>query len=221
MLAQDDPVRTRPTVRYRVVRALLAVVAGLVVVNDLVRAFTTVTGRTLLTFGGADGRLPLSQLPQLNQADLREGAAGTLADLDFGARVFAAAPSMIEALTVMFAFFLLLRVLKGVALAAPFSAPVLSGWRRLTMVLLVGGCVQVLVETAASVYIASRMGLLFGAGQVMPEDQEAFLGGDYVIVSAALPQWPIAILIAGLVAWALASAFRAGAKLEADVDGVV
>jgi hypothetical protein len=56
---------------------------------------------------------------------------------------------------------------------------------------------------------------------VTPEQQDAFLGGDYQSIGTNLPQWPVSVIVAGLVAAALTAAFRAGARLEDDVDGVV
>ena len=213
-------VRDRPLL-LRLVRAVLLIVATLTVVSDATRVITITTGRVLFAMGGADGRLPLSHLPQLLQADLSEGASGTLADADLSLRLLSALPAVLHAVTIVLATVFLLRALRGVALARPFDAFVLTSWRRLSIALLAGGIAQGLADTAATTYLNTRIGLLFGAGQVTPDERDAFLGGDYQSIGTNLPQWPVAVVVAGLVAAALTVAFRAGARLEEDVDGVV
>ena len=205
----------------RLVTTGVVAVAVLTVLGDLVRTVVTSTGRVLVTFGGADPRLRLSDLPQMIQADLREGATGTLADLDLGMRLLGAAPSLVHAVTVALAAWLLLRVLRGISGGTPFSPRVLGSWSRLSVVLLAGGVLHALLETAAVVYLSSRIGLLFGVGRVTSEQSEAFLGGDYQGIGIDVPHWAVPVLVAGLVALALTTAFRAGARLERDVDGVV
>lgn len=138
-------------------------------------------------------------------------------------RLLGAAPSLVHAVTVALAAWLLLRVLRGISGGTPFSPRVLGSWSRLSVVLLAGGALHALLETTAVVYLSSRIGLLFGVGRVTPEQSEAFLGGDYQGIGIDVPQWPVPVpvLVAGLVALALTTAFRAGARLERDVDGVV
>lgn len=203
------------------ITCVLVVVAALTVLGSLVTTVVTSTGRMLVTFGDADPRLPLSSLPQLLQADLREGASGTLADLDLGMRLLGAAPSLVHAVTVGLAAWSLVRVLRGVSAAAPFSPRVLKSWTYLTLVLLVGGVVEALADTAAVLYLSTRFGLLWSGDGLTPEEKIAFLGGDYMGIGIDVPTWPVPILVAGLVALALTTAFRAGARLERDVDGVV
>lgn len=217
------PVRLRssPRVSYRLVSTVIVVIATLTVLASLVRAITIITGRTLFAFGGADGRLPLVYLPQLLQADLREGATGTLTDAALSLRLLGAVPSLVEVAVIAVAAVALLRVVKGVSRAEPFGATVLANWRLLTLALLGGGILQGLADTVANVYLSSSIGLLLGAGRVTPEQRLEFLGGDYSGIGVNLPQWPLAIIVAGLVALALDAAFRAGARLERDVDGVV
>ena len=214
------PLRQRPRVS-RFVRAALLIVATFTVISDLTQTITILTGRVLFAFGGSDGRLPLSHLPQLLQADLRAGASGTLADADGWLRVVCAVPSLIHAVTVVLGTVFLLRALRGIAQARPFDAFVLTNWRRLSTALLAGGVLQGLFDTAATVYLASGIGLLFGNGLVSSEQKDRFLGGDYQSIGTNVPIWPIPVIIAGLIALALAAAFQAGARLEKDVDGVV
>lgn len=203
----------------RVVTGSVLLVATLTALGAVGTAIMTVTGRYLFAIGATDPRRSLTELPQMFRADLREGATGTLADLDLGMRVLGAVPSAIHAATVVLAAWLLLRVLRGVSGGTPFSGQVLNSWSRLSVVLLAGGVLQAVVDTAAVVYLSRRVGLLYGTATF--DESRAFLGGDYEGINIGVPDWPIPILVAGLVALALTTAFRAGARLERDVDGVV
>jgi len=217
---ESRPLRGRPRV-FVVARSVVLIVATATVLTDLIQVVTIITGRTLFSFGGADPRLPLSYLPQLLQADLHDEATGTLAEASILLRIVCALPSLIHAVTIVLATIYLLRALRGIAQAQPFHPVVLTSWRHLSIVLLVGGLVQALVDTIAVVYLSTGVGLLYGTWNEGPDGQENFLGGDYQGISIDLPQWPFTIIIAGLVALALTAAFRAGARLEKDADGVV
>lgn len=217
---ESRPLRERPPV-FRVVRAVLLIVATYAVIGDIAQSVAITTGHATVALGGSDGRLPLSYLPQLLQAELREGASGTLADAAISLRLLCALPNLIHAATIVLATVYLLRVLRGIAQAQPFDPFVLTSWRRLSVALIVGGMVQSLADTAAMVYLSSRIGLLFGAGHVSEAQRVEFLGGDYETLGTNTPQWQVAVIVAGLVALALTAAFRAGARLERDVDGVV
>lgn len=131
---------------------------------------TITTGHALLAGGGTDGRLPLSFLPQLLQADLREGATGTLADAALSLRILCATPFLVQAIAITFATVALLRILKGVAWARPFSTDVLKNWRLLTLALLGGGVLQGVMDTVANVYLASSIGLICDALDCTPQD---------------------------------------------------
>lgn len=207
--------------RFRIVSIIVIMVATLSVAFSLLQVVTIVTGHALLTTGGSDGGLPLATLPQLLQADLREGATGSLADAALSLRLLCASPFLIQAILFTTASVALLRIIERVSAAEPFGAPVLKNWRLLTIALLGGGVLQGILDTVANIYLASNIGLLFGAGQVTHEQASRFLGGDYEAIGTNFPQWPLAIIIAGLAAFALSSAFRMGAQLERDVDGVI
>jgi hypothetical protein len=196
------------------------IVLVLTVLHDITQVITTSTGRVLFALGGSDGRLPLSSLPQLLQADLREGTQGTLAEAALSLRLFAALPSLVHAVTITAAAILLIGILRRVSLGRPFSGGVLDRWRWVTLVLLAGGALQALADTGANLYLSRSIGLL-GAGYVERDEVKMFLGGDYSGIGTNVPQWPIAILLAGVIALALGAAFRAGARLEEEVDGVV
>ncbi|MFP7761857.1 hypothetical protein [Marisediminicola sp. LYQ85] len=179
---------------------------------------TILTGRTLLTFGGADGRLPLEHLPQLLQADLRQGSSGTLADADLLLRILSATPALIETMIIVAATVFLLRALRRIASSEPFHPMVLRHWKLLASILIGGGILQGLADTAAGAYLFTHISV---TAQFDPAQRNEFLGGDYVAIGTNLPQWPVTTIVAGFVALALMTAFRSGAKLERDVDGVV
>lgn len=207
------------------VRGVVIIVAAFAVLGSFTAGLTTILGRTLFAFGGADPRLPLERLPILLQADLREGATGTLADADPLLRVLSGVPLLIEAVTVVLAARLLLVVLGRVSRRDPFGAAALLGWRRLTGTLLIGGVLAGLISTAAFTYLNVALGSWpFGIGAGLDfssEERNDFLGGDYQGIGIDFPQWPVSLIVAGLVALALTTAFRTGARLERDVDGVI
>lgn len=220
-IESESPVRPKRA-RYRVINIIVVGIASLAALFTLVQVATIVTGRALFTFGGADGRLPLVHLPQLLQADHAEGGSGTLADLDFSMRLLGASPMFVQAVVFVVAAVALVRIVSGISRAHPFNDVVQSNWKLLTMALLGGGLLQAGLETVAWAYFSSRIGLLFGSGLgITREEQEAFLGGDYSAIGVAMPSWPLTIIVAGLVALALTVAFRIGARLEREAEGVV
>ncbi|PPH25793.1 hypothetical protein [Rathayibacter sp. AY1F9] len=211
-------VQERPRV-FRVARAGVLIVAMFSTLGALTQGITVAMG-SLFAFGGADGRLPLTSLPQIKQAELRAGATGTLVDADPLLRLLGGLPSLLQAATIVLATVFLLRVLRGVAVARPFDPFVVSSWRGLSLALLIGGVAQGLAATAATIYLVARLGSFDGSSAAAAQ-RAAVLGGEYDVVTWSVPQWPIVMLVAGLVSFALAAAFRAGGKLEREVEGVV
>lgn len=224
-IIESRPVRERPRA-MRVTRVVLLLVMTWTVLSDASRTITTATGRYLSTGGGADSGLPLSELPQVRDAVLRQGASGSLADADLLLRILGAVPSLVHGVTVVLAVAWLLRALRGIAQGEPFHAFVVANWRRLAITLLVGGLAQGVVDVVAHAYLAAGLGIgaAFGAlGTFSAGEPTAptFLGADYDSVSSTGATWPVDLLLAGLVALALTAAFRAGARLAEDADGVV
>ena len=86
---------------------LASAVGGIAVIRNLTTAVQILTGRFLYYFGSGDPRLPLVQLPQLLQADVRPGHTYTVADLAPGLRVLCASPSVVAAGTIAVAVVLL------------------------------------------------------------------------------------------------------------------
>jgi hypothetical protein len=193
---------------------LIAVIAVLVALDDLVHVITVSTGRVLIALGGAEGRLPLSALPQLLQADLREGTTGYLTDAPWGLRLLAASPAAIHAVTVLWAALVLTGILRYIAGAKPFEAPAISGWRHLAFILVIGGALQGLADTFAVFEIAHLSTESMFTGKHL-------LGADYSGIGVNIPQWPILLIVLGIVAGSIAAAFRAGARLQEEALGVV
>jgi hypothetical protein len=201
-------------------RALIAVAAGLAALVSLIQAVTTLTGRTLLTFGGADGSLSLTHLEQVIYAQPADGSAVHLSEADLAFRVLSALPSVLQAITFVAAAVALLPILKAVSSGSPFAPTVLRNWRRVALALVGGGVLQGLADTAAVVYLSTHLGLL-GAVPLSPAERAEFLGGQYSVVSVDIPHWPIMTILAGIIAFTLMLAFRAGSRLERDAVGIV
>ncbi|MFT2752391.1 hypothetical protein [Clavibacter sp. Sh2088] len=224
-IIESRPVRERPWV-LRITRFVLLLVMTWTVLADASRTLTTITGRYLVLVGEGDPRLPLADLPQLADAEPAAGATGALADADLLLRILGALPSLVHGVTAVLAIAWLLRALRGIAQGEPFHAFVVANWRRLAITLLVGGAAQGIADLASHAYLSAGLGFgaLFGAVGTFSAGEpqnSAFLGGDYASISSRAVTWPVDLLLAGLVALALTAAFRAGARLAEDADGVV
>lgn len=205
----------------RLVRAILITVAAFWAISHLSQGFTLITGRFLWTDGNVEPGLPLEHLPILTTAELRPGTSATMEDADLLLRWANAMPLFLEAATVVIAAWLLLRVLRRVTQREAFSTNTINYWKALALTLMVGGVLIGLINTFATLYTSTHVGLWPSTGQRDRDAQADFLGGDYVGINIDFPYWPISLIVAGLVALALTTAFRAGAQLERDVDGVI
>ena len=212
---QRDQVAEGIGSRNRLTHGVIAVVAAIAVVDSLARGAMAIAGRTLFVGEGARGGLPLTWLPMIDAAQLAPGATGDLRDADLLLRIGAGSPPIIEAVTVAIAAAILIGILRSVARATPFSSTVVTGLRRLAIVLLSGGIVAGVLSTIANIH------LIINAGPVSGSDRTAFLGANYSDLTIGLPQWPTPLTIGGLIAVALLAAFRSGAQLMDDVDGVI
>lgn len=212
---------TKPKgVVYWLVRVVIIAVTAVWAVSLVLEGFMLIMGRLLWTIGGAEPGLPLDRLPVFLQAGLRPGTSGTMQDADLVLRLLNAVPLFVEALTVLIAAWLLLRVLRRVAEREAFTPTAISRWRALSVTLIAGGVLTGLLNTVASGYINWHLGLWPNRDGAGRDAVEELLGGDYSAIGTAIPDWPVAIIVAGLVALALTTAFRVGAQLERDVDGL-
>lgn len=183
---------------------LASMVGGIAVIGNLTAAVQIIAGRYLFSFGGGDPRLPLVQLPQLLQADVRPGHTYTVADLALGLRVLSATPSIVAAATIAVAVFLLAGVLSRIATGRAFDLPVRRRVALLSVVLIGGGLLQGLLDTAAIAAIAVSL------------DRAAIQG-----IGTNTPSWPWTLIVVGVAVSALGAAFAEGARLKEDVAGVV
>jgi len=99
-------------------------------------------------------------------------------------------------------------------LTAPFSSAVQRGWEKLASVLVFGGILQTVAGTIAVAVLSS----LVQAG--MPGGGGPF-GASYSAIGINGPDVPWMLILLGIIAGALALAFREGARLEEEVAGVV
>lgn len=183
---------------------LVSGVGGIAVIGNLATAVAIVTGRSLFTFGGADPQLPLTSLPQLLQADVRPGHTYTVTDLAPGLRVLCASPSIVAAGTIAVAVVLLVGVLNRIAAGRAFDPPVRRRLALLSAVLIGGGLLQGLLDTAAIAAVVASV------------DQEAISG-----IGTTPPDWPWTLIVVGVAVTALGAAFTEGARLKEDAVGVV
>ncbi len=190
------------------------VVTGAAVVNQLLGVFTMISGRVLITVGGAEPRVDLTRLPQVNQAEIREGATGFLSDAPLWLRYLCATPSVMHVVVAVLAAVLITGVLRRIATGAPFSPRIRTGLRTLSAVLAIGGVIIGVTDTIAgrAVYDVATS---FLSGDRFP------LGADYEVVSTKLPRWPFFMIITGIVGFALSAAFQPGGRFEEKTNGVV
>jgi hypothetical protein len=199
----------------RVASVAICLIVGVAVLNDAVRAITITTGRSLFVFGGADGRLPLTYLPQLLQAERRDGSTGFLVDAPSWLRLLCASPAVVHAVTIALAAVVVIQIVRRIAAAQPFAKTVLRNWTRVSLILIIGGVIQGIVDSIAVQAIFDLASVGHQGGGEFP------LGADYSGIGTNFPQWPFFMILLGIVAAAIATAFRAGAQLEDEAVGIV
>jgi hypothetical protein len=190
------------------------IVAVLAAVGSALEIFTVIMGRAVFALNGADPRLPLTSLPQINQAELREGTTGYLADAPAWLRVLCATPAMVYILIALLAAVLITRALRGIAASRPFSSSVRRSMTVLSLILILGGILYGVLDRIAGQAIYD-VAVTFTQGIQFP------LGADYAVTSTNPARWPFFMIITGVVGLALSTAFRAGARLEEAADGLV
>lgn len=200
--------RTAESRSVRVARRLVDTLGTLAVLGALLSAWTIVTGRYLWTGGGADPRRPLVELPQLLQADVRPGQSFYLEDLDPWLRILCALPDVVAAATIVLAMVYVVRVLDGVGRGDAFGPRTLAAVTRLGVVLVAGGVLQGVLNTAAVAGLAAL------TGRREFTERVSGLGID-------APHWPWTLIVVGTVVLAVSAAFREGARLQRDVAGVI
>lgn len=156
----------------------------------------------------------IDSLPQLLQFDQRTDAPMTVLDLPIWVRMLCAAPDLIQALALATSAFLLLPMLMAIGEGDSFGRPVQRHLHRISVVLVVTSVavplVDVLAQWQLSVAIWSYQAELVAAGI-----EHGYSMGTRVPL---IPWLPLAL---GIVAAALSWAFRDGAALEKEAEGVV
>lgn len=209
-------VRTRSRRRVDMALLILGAVVTVAALADLIGVFNMTTGLFIINAltGDRAHHQPLTTLPQFLQAELTPGTTGDLTDLGLGTRLLCATPTAINLVTIVLAGLLVAGIISRIQKGQPFSAAVLRGWRRLGGVLVVGGGLQTVMAMVA-------VGVL--ASMVAHEDVHPSLvfGASYSGISINGPDVPWMLLLLGIIAGAIALAFREGARLEEEVVGVV
>ena len=196
--------------------ALVAVwiVAGGAVLANLIRLSITLTGRFIFFFWEPDTRMPITALPQVQQADIAAGTDGYLTDVPSWIRLLCATPTITNTLTVLLAAIFVAGIIRKIAHGQPFDKKVIRNWKILGFVLVIGGTIQGVLDTVAGQS-------LMGANGQADENGAYELGVQYLILIISTPRWPVLLMLLGVISAALAIAFRSGAQLEREVEGVV
>jgi hypothetical protein len=214
--ATSVPVGRQPRRR----RDLSIVITGAVVcaaaIGDLFGIFSITTGLVLINALGGDlaAHQSLTALPQILQAELAPGATGDLTDVDLRLRLLCALPTAINLVTIVLAGLLIAGIIARIQQGQPFSSAVQRGWQKLASVLGFGGILQT-VAAVIAVAVVARLRASQG-----PNGGGAF-GASYSGLGFNAPDVPWMLLLLGIIAGALALAFREGARLEEEVAGVV
>ena len=180
--------------------ALGAVVLGAILVQ--------VVGPVVQWVRGAPVRSALTgqvRVPALDTVGTGYGEATyevELADPSTGQRLLDLAPGLVSLVLLLVGSWLVLRIMRSVASGDPFTATTVRRLRQLAAVLLLGPLALVVLTPVVSGVLLSQVDL----GDVAP----AF--------RLELPWLP---LVGGLVVALLAEAFRAGATLREDLEGLV
>lgn len=196
--------------------ALVAVwiVAGGTILANLIQLSITLTGRFIFFFWEPDTRMPITALPQVLRADVQFDADGYLTDVPSWIRALCATPTATNTLTILLSAIFVAGIIRKIAHGQPFDKKVIRNWKILGFILVIGGTIQGILDTVAGQSLMRAEGF--------PDENGNFeLGAEYVILVVNSPQWPILLMLLGVISAALAIAFRSGARLEIEVEGVV
>lgn len=177
---------------------LIYLLAALGVLRAVVIVSVLWTGTGVLNAG------PLPQIRTVSQPGLE------FQDLVIGMplwiRLLSATPTLIVAGTGLIGAFLLASVLAQIARGAAFAARTRLTLARLSLTLIAGCVLAFLIDSVAVMVVQRYM------------DRQMVPLGDYTIAG---PSFPIFLFALGIVAAALLFAFRDGAALEKEAEGVI
>lgn len=194
---------TRRATSFVVVVAALAAAFGLITAVGIVR------GR-MIGIGMPDPPLPMSYLPQILAADPGEGNTMTVVDLPALVRVLCALPGLVHAVTLVVAALLLTQVLREIARGRTFGPIGRLALARLSLVLVLGSVLCFLLDALAVWRLHVAM---YPITDQPPTRWDTF--------GISLPTIPLLLIMLGVVAAALLHAFKDGAALERDAEGVI
>lgn len=133
-------------------------------------------------------------------------------DLSLGVRMLVMAPVIVQTLLIIALALLLVRLLADISRGKGFQAKAQRTLTAFSVMGIGGGLVQFTVGI-----VAWQVGR--GLWDPTPE-----LDGGYqaaLFNAFPFPQWPLTLILIGIVAIALGVAFRVGAKFEQELEGVV
>ncbi len=194
--------------------------ARLVSVLGVFAALSGVLGTASLVWGrvwminGPDHPRELDSLPQLLQFEQPGDATMTVLDLPAWVRFLAAAPGLAQALMLAAAAFLLMRVLIEIADGRSFGAEVQRGLGRIGWLLVVGSFIVLALDVLALWRIEVE---IWAFADAVRNDGGVTSTG----IGTELPRILWLPLALGFVAFALRWAFKDGARLEKDAEGVI
>jgi len=193
---------------------LIMVMVAVSVLGAVFYAFTMVTGGYLLNaILGHWWLAPLTDVHEFTQAELRPGATGDILDLPLEFRVAAALPPIALAVTALIGGRLAIRLLGAIRAGDAFGVATVALWPKLAAVLLGGSAVYLVAAGAVFFPLHSAI--------VMNGPRPSWLEAYEVIGLSGFVDLPWIYILLGLLAGVLGMAFRQGAKLQDEVEGVV
>lgn len=186
-------------------------IAGVIILGAVMVAGVVLRPWPLLSWMYMGRVSPIEHVVELvfDYPGSRAAAGLFIRDAPLDVRVITLLPVAVQAVVVVLLTITTARVLAAISRGAAFTARARRSLKVLSVVGIVGGLVQFGVGV-----LAWKVGS--GWLDLDPEDP-----GVRLYSHMPFPEWPITLVIIGLLAAALGVAFRAGARLEEDLDGVV
>ncbi|CAM3400580.1 hypothetical protein OCAE111667_07845 [Occultella aeris] len=181
----------------------LAILGGVVAVVQFV---AIVRGRSWSS-NSADPPLEIQYLPQITMAQPGAGNSMTAVDLSWWIRLSAALPGLLQAVLLLLAALLLVRILRAIAAHRSFGPEVRRDLSGISLLLILGGVAMALLDLLAVVLLTQTF---------YPLD-----GRVWERFGIELPSVPVFLIALGFVASAFMYAIRDGADLEKEAVGVV